>query len=226
VEFTKEADIIVAASLLHTSSSLTYKQCKRIVKTMSQTEQMSFFKSAWRNLQFYDSMLREFEYVNLTFNIVASAACFGQLKRHRMSTITAQNYDPNIGITIPESIKEISMVDYFRDLIDKTNDTYDKIAKKVPLAAAYILTNAHRKQILIRINARELYHVSRLREDSHAQWDIQNISRQMTDAAKKVMPLVFAFVGGKDKYNDIYQSIYGKLPKITESQLPGQRTIK
>jgi len=226
VEFNRDADIIIAASLLHTSSRLPYEQCKSIVKNLSQDKQKEIFKTAWRNMQFYDSMLREFEYINLTFNIVLSAACFGQIKRHRMSTITAQNYYPELGITIPESIKEIGMQEYFQEIVDKTNEVFTAINKEIPLAAPYILTNAHRKRILVRLNARELYHVSRLREDTHAQWDIQNISRQMSTEAKKVMPLTFAFIGGKDKFNEIYQGIFGQLPKVVEAKLPGSRKIK
>ncbi len=226
VEFTEDADTIIAASLLHTSSGLTYKQCKAIAKELTAQEQMDIFKTAWKNMQFYDSLLREFEYVNLTFDIVLSSACFGQLKRHRMSTITTQNYDPNLGITIPESIKEIGMQDYFKKIVDKTNQVYDEIKKQAPLAAPYILTNAHRKRVLIRANARELYHISRLREDTHAQWDIQNISKAMTSQAKEVMPLTFALVCGKDVYSQIYEGIYGQPPKVTEAVLPGSKNIK
>jgi thymidylate synthase ThyX len=177
-------------------------------------------------MQFYDSMLREFEYVNLTFNIILSAACFGQLKRHRMSTITAQSYDPGLGVTIPESIKEIGMERYFNEIIDKTNEVYGILNKEIPLIAPYVLTNAHRRRVLLRVNARELYHISRLREDSHAQWDIQNISRALTKEAKESMPFTLGLIGGKDKYNAIYQGIFGELPKVTESVLPGARKIK
>ena len=100
------------------------------------------------------------------------------------------------------------------------------IRQKSPLGAPYILTNAHRRRALIRVNARELYHISRLREDSHAQWDINNISRAMSEAAKKVMPLSFALIGGKDKYSQIYENIFGKPPKVIESMLPVERKIK
>jgi thymidylate synthase ThyX len=226
VEFTEGGDNIIAASLLHSSSDLPYKQCKSIIESLSEEEMKKIFRTAWRNMQFYDSMLREFEYVNLTFNIVLSAACFGQLKRHRMATITTQAYNPRLGITIPESIKEIGMEAKFREIVDKTNQVYHAINKEIPLAAPYILTNAHRKRVLIRLNARELYHISRLREDVHAQWDIRNISRAMSEQAKEVMPITFAMVGGKDKYNQIYQNIYGELPKVTQALLPGARKIK
>ena len=182
--------------------------------------------TAWQNLQLYDSMPREFEYANLTFNIVLSSACFGQLKRHRMSTITSQAYDPKLGLTIPEAIKEIGLEDQFRRIADESVRVYEKIYRENPKAAPYILTNAHRKRVLIRLNAREMYHVSRLREDTHAQWDIQNVSREMSRQAKKVMPLTFGLLGGKDRYNEVYQEIFGRLPKVTEVALPGSRDIK
>lgn len=225
VEYTKGADDIVAASLIHSVSGLPYGQCKAIVKKITLKQKQQIFKSAWSNMQFYDSMLREFEYVNLTFNIVLSAACFGQLKRHRMSTITVQDYDPALGVTVPAAIKEIGMDKYFNKIINDTNKLYYAIKKEISNAAPYILTNAHRRRVLFRLNARELYHVSRLREDAHAQWDIQDISSQMAAKAKKVMPMVFGLIGGKDRYNDIYKSIFGNYPKVVEAVLPGARSI-
>ena len=225
VECTAGADDIIAASLLHTSSGLSFKRCKNKVKKLSEEKKREIFKAAWQNMQLYDSMLREFEYVSLTFNVILSSACFGQLKRHRMSTITSQSYDPGLGITIPESIKEIGMQEQFQKIVDKTNHAYDLINKEIPLAAPYILTNAHRKRVLIKVNARELYHISRLREDTHAQWDIQNLSRAMVSKAKEAMPLTFGLICGKDKYSQIYQKLYGKLPKVTRVALPGAKKL-
>jgi len=226
VEYTADGDAVVAASLVHVSSGMPYEQCRSAVKALSPEQQKSVFETAWQNMQFYDSLLREFEYVNLTFNVVLSSACFGQMKRHRMATITAQPYDPALGVTVPESIKEIGLEKYFREITGRSEEIYDTIRKEAPQAAPYILTNAHRKRILIRVNAREMYHISRLREDAHAQWDVQSISRSMSAQAKKVMPLTFALLGGKDRYNEIYSHIYGQLPKVTEAVLPGARKVK
>jgi len=226
VGFTENGDNIITASLLHVASNMPYEKCQSLVENLSEEKKKEIFKTTWKNVQFYDSMPREFEYANLSYSIILSAACFGQLKRHRMATITSQSYDVNLGLTIPESIKEVGMEKYFKEIVDETNNVYDKINNKNPLAAPYILTNAHRKRVLMRISARELYHISRLREDVHAQWDIQNISRIMSEKARGVMPLTFALLGGKDKYNDIYRNIFGHSPKVTEAVLPGARKIK
>ncbi|MDD5216582.1 MAG: FAD-dependent thymidylate synthase [Candidatus Omnitrophica bacterium] len=226
IEYNEDSDTLVAAALLHTSSDLDYQQCKVMAKAMSESDRKRIFETVFRNLQLYDSMLREFEYVNLTYQIVLSAACFGQLKRHRMATTTAQAYDPRLGITVPESVRETGLEEPFRAMVEKTNEAYQTLRREVPLAAPYILTNAHRKRVLMRVNARELYHISRLREDAHAQWDIQNIARAMSGEARKVMPLVCGLIGGKDRYNEIYASLYGHPPKVTEAVLPGVRKIK
>lgn len=226
VEYDSKSDDMIAATLLHAGSQLPYEKCKEVIKNCSLGKKQNLFNTAFSNLQFYDSMLREFEYTNLTFNIILSSACFGQLKRHRMASLTAQDYAPDLGNTIPASITEIGMEDYFQQIVNETNQAYEKIKAEAPLAAPYILTNSHRKRVLLRVNARELYHISRLREDAHAQWDIQNISRLMTTEAKKVLPLTLALIGGKDRYNEIYENIFGQKPKVTEAILPGSRKIK
>jgi len=93
------------------------------------------------------------------------------------------------------------------------------------MAAPYVLTNAHRRRVLMCLNARELYHISRLREDKHAQWDIQNVARRMREQAQAVMPLVMGLACGKDRYNQMYKKIYGRLPKVVAAELPGARKI-
>ena len=208
VEFTPEGDNIIAASLLHTSTDLDYLACKSCIHGFSRNKIMDIFKAAWRNMEFYDSMPREFEYANLTFNVSLSSACFGQLKRHRMTTITSQAYDPSLGVTVPDSLKQTGLEKDFRKIISKTEEVYGQIKKEWPLAAPYVLTNAHKKRVLIRVNARELYHISRLREDVHSQWDIRNIASEMTQKAREVMPMTFAFAGGKDRFSEIRGKVF------------------
>jgi flavin-dependent thymidylate synthase len=211
---TKDADNILVASLLHTSTAMPFKRCLKAAKGMEEGEKRELIKKCFRYAEFYDRPQREFEFVDLTYNLIISAACFGQLKRHRMASITSQGYDPALGVTIPDPIVRAGLDKKFKRIINVTNKTYEKIAAKDPMAAQYVLTNAHRKRVLINVNARELYHISRLREDAHAQWDIQNVSREMTALAKQKMPLAMAFIGGKDRYYEVYESHFGTKPKV------------
>jgi len=214
VSYTPEGDIKLIAALLHSSSSLPYEACEEKAREFSDQEKESFLKLAWQHMEFYDFALREFEYLDLQFDLVVSATCFAQLKRHRMATITTQPYCPDLGITIPPSVEAVGSKKEFLDIIRATNEAYDKLKRKMEIGAEYVLTNAHRKRVLFKVNVRELYHISRLREDMTAQWDIRQVVGEMVRQAKNVMPLACSLVGGKDAYPEIYKKMYGKLPKL------------
>ena len=219
--YTPDPDNVTVASLLHTVSKIPYKTSFDMAKKMRIEEKKDVIMRACHHMELYDSVLREFEYVNLTYELDVSASCFAQLKRHRMATITSQRYSPDRGIKIPQSITEIGKEKEFNNIIDKTNDVYIKIREKAgDIIAQYVLTNAHIKRVLLRVNARELYHISRLREDTSAQWDIREITGEMIKQAKEVMPLTLLLICGKDRYPKVYESIFGKPPKITKAVLP------
>ena len=217
VDYTPEADVKVVASLMHTSTDLPYKECLKKAKAMSLEEKKEVVKTACQHLELYDAVLREFEHVDLTYNLIISAAGFGQLKRHRIATLTYQKYTPRLGVTLPKTIKDR---EEFMRIVEQTDKVYERINQKLPAVAPYILTNAHRRRVLLKINARELYHMARLREDKAAQWDIRERTSEMVNLAKAVMPLTFLFISGKDQYPKIYQEIFGHPPKVIEVQLP------
>ena len=206
---TPDADTKVATALLFSISSLNYKQCLSRVNKLTPRDKKSLFKTIFEHMKTHDAALRELENVDLQFELIMSASCFAQLKRHRMATIISQDYDPQLGVTIPASIIKIGQKKQFLEIVGKTQTAYEQIKKKAPLAAPYILTNAHRKRVLMKLNARELYHLARLRADEHAQWDIRELTDSMLKAAKKVMPLTAMLACGKDKYSALHKKVFG-----------------
>ncbi|MGD0021929.1 MAG: FAD-dependent thymidylate synthase [Smithellaceae bacterium] len=206
--FSPSADIKVAACLLFSSSNLNYSQSLNCATSMSQKDIKFLLKTAFEHIQSHDAALRELENVDLQFELIVSASCFAQLKRHRMSTIIAQDYNPQLGITIPPSIRAIGEQKNFTEIMRHTQNAYEQIKKKAPAAAAYILTNAHRKRVLMKFNARELYHIARMRADEHAQWDIRKLTEDMLKQAKKVMPLTLMMACGKDSFAKLYKKTF------------------
>lgn len=205
---TPEADSKIVASLTYSSSDMPMEECMRIVSLMDNEEKRDVIKTALRHMKPYDPPLREFEHVGLHYEMVVSASCFAQLKRHRMATLVSQGYDPALGVTMPPSVSEVGMQDRFIEVMKQTEDTYTHIKRIAPLAAPYILTNAHRKRVTIKVNARELYHISRLREDSFAQWDIRQTAERMVRLGKRHMPLTLMLATGKDSFNSLYENVF------------------
>ena len=208
IDVTPDADALVTAALLHSSSGKTMAHCKAAAQEMSENERARFIASTFRLMRGHDAVLREFENVRCVFEVTLSAACFGQLKRHRMSTLNTQPYDIALGVTMPAAIIEAGAAPEFQAAVDETNAAYEKIAEQAPLAAPYVLTNAHKRRVLFSSNARELYHVSRLREDPHAQWDIRDKSTQMIRLAKKVMPATMQLAVGKHLFEDTHAALF------------------
>jgi len=213
VGYTPDGDDRILAALVHTVSAFSYESCFDQVRDMSRAEKSDFIKASLKHMEFYDFPLREFEHADLTFDLIISAACFAQLKRHRMATLTRQNYDPELGVTIPPSVEDIGAAGEFMAVIEQTNDTYARLKRDVGEAANYVLTNAHRRRVLLKVNVRELYHISRLRQDPTAQWDIRSIAGMMADEAGAVMPLSLMLLGGKDRFPQVYKKVFGRDPK-------------
>ncbi|HPL62186.1 MAG TPA: FAD-dependent thymidylate synthase [Syntrophales bacterium] len=206
--WTPSADEFLVASLIHAAAGQPMERCLSIAGLMDREEKEELVKKAFSHMKAYDAPPREFENIDLHFEAVVSASCFAQLKRHRMATIVSQDYDPALGITIPPSVLEVGMKDRFREIISRTEDLYGRIRRISPAAAGYILTNAHRRRTAIKVNARELYHMSRLRADRHAQWDIRETCEKMLSLGRRVMPLTLMLAAGKDGFASLYSRIF------------------
>ena len=111
---------------------------------------------------------------------------------------------------MPPAVAEAGAAPEFQAAVDETNAAHEKIAAQTPAAAPYVLTNAHKRRTLFASNARELYHVSRLREDPHAQWDIRDKATQMIRLAKKVMPATMQLAVGKHLFEKTRAALFPK----------------
>jgi flavin-dependent thymidylate synthase len=208
LEATPHADERLVAALLHSSSHLSLSRCRDLAARTGERGKTALLRAALRHLRAYDPVLREFEFVELLFELVVSAACFAQLKRHRMATITCQDYDPTLGVTVPPAVREAGMAGPFEDNAARARELYETIRRTVPAAAPYILTNGHRKRVLMKVNARELYHMTRLRSDRHAQWDIRATVDAMLAAARREMPLTLMLAAGKDAVPALQEALF------------------
>ncbi|MDX9745164.1 MAG: FAD-dependent thymidylate synthase [Syntrophales bacterium] len=214
IHVTPGGDERLLAAFIHGVTNRDNADCLKAASTLTHGRKEEIFRTAFRHMKSHDAAPRELECVDFIYELIVSAGCFAQLKRHRMATILSQNYDPALGVTIPESIREIGMAPAFRDMIALTEDFYGDLLTSVPDATDYCLTNAHRKRVLMKINARELYHMARLRTDRHAQWDIRNLTREMLDRARMAMPLTLLMATGKDDFEQRRREVFDGTPPL------------
>lgn len=208
VHTTPDADERVLASFLYMTANLSFDACRRMVTSAGHSQKREIFKAAFRYMKNHDAAPRELESVDLTYELILSASCFAQLKRHRMATLLCQDYQPELEVTVPRSIRDAGMETEFLAMTGRAGNLYGAVKARAPQAAAYCLTNAHRRRMIIKINTRELYHIARLRLDRHAQWDIREIAGQMVSLAREVMPFTLMLATGKDDFDARYAEIW------------------
>lgn len=209
IQITPDADNRVLSAFIHAATNRPLADCLRLASALPLSQKEEIFRTAFRHMKSHDAAPRALESVDLTYELVISASCFAQLKRHRMATLLCQDYNPELGVTIPDAIRETGMETVFLEAIGATEDLYAKLRKTVPAAAGYCLTNAHRKRVFFKINARELYHIARLRADRHAQWDIRNLAVDMIAKAETAMPLTLMLATGKDGFDARRNELFG-----------------
>ena len=213
IQFTENSDNMILATFLCISNSLDFTESMQMIKKMTLTEKEKIFRDLFENMEFFDTPPREFEIPEVTFSALVSASNFAQLKRHRVATLISGDYDIKFGNVIPESIQDVGLEKEFSDIIKKTNSAYKKLRNRYSHAADYVLTNSHRRMVIVKMNLRELYHFSRLREDEHAQWDIRNLAQKIIEKTKKIMPLSTLLMCGKNDFFKKFEDIYGKKPE-------------
>ena len=213
VQWPENGDDLILASFLSLLRSLTFPAALRSVRRMKTVEKETIFRSIFSRMEFFDAPPREFEMADVVFQAKVSASCYAQLKRHRMSTVLAGPYEPELGIVVPDRIVRLGMDGEFRRIMDRTDQTHEFLKKRCGAAADYILTNSHCRMALVKMNLRELYHFIRLRDDENAQWDIRSLAHGVRGQVRKKMPLASMLLCGKSRFEAEYERLFRKKPK-------------
>jgi len=209
INFDSDGEERVLGALMFQLSGKSVKTLLNDLSRVSEKERLRFLEPIFRHMKPFHPLPRSFELAALTFQIELSATAFAQLKRHRMLTLLTSPYQPALGHTIPPNILEAGLEEILAEAVDQAEDLYNRIRPHDLNAAGYALTNANRRRVLVKIDVRELYHISRIREDHHAQWDIRRIAGKMTAAAAEHYPLLMLMAGGKDRFPEIFSRVVG-----------------
>jgi thymidylate synthase ThyX len=212
-------DALVLAALVHQTSNAPFDLCDTVVRQMNQEQRWKAFWSIYEGLEMHDAVPRQWELPDITVELTGSASFFAQLKRHRMATLLTQAYDLSLGVTIPESIQRVpAALDMFERVREQTEEVHCNL-KDHPYAADYILMQAHRRRVLVKMNARELYAFARLRQDCHAQWEIRQVAHELIDAVSSSMPMTLALACGKDLFDQTKETLTGVAENFRKARL-------
>ncbi len=211
VEYVKlDDDAPIFAAFLFHHTRRDYNICLELAKNLTEAQKRELIKAILEYMQSYHDLPREFENASISFSAVMSASCFAQLKRHRMMTLLPQQYMPEFGFVIPESIaNNEELAKRYIQIIESSSALYRKIERERGYwNAAYVLTNAHKRRVYCMMNFREFYHFLNLRYDKHAQWEIRQLASYLREKFIASYPW-FSFFTGKDKFEEEKAKYFG-----------------
>ncbi len=142
------------------------------------------------------------EHSSFTFAVKGvSRALTHQLVRHRVASYSQQSqryvdidgFDP----VIPYSVLDNEhCAKIYHEFMKKVREVYIDLKKDIPLEdARYVLPNATKTNIIVTMNARELWHFFSLRCCRRAQWEIREMAGRMLELCKEVSPIIFEDAG-------------------------------
>ena len=195
---------IVTSIIYEQSPSTAYEDIFQQVRKMSTKKQIKIineFTKLRTNRRHRPS--RAFENVYYTFDLCNNFGMFRDFHRHRALTLERQLLTTDHGYMIPEEIRVLGIDKEFKECMNKTKETFEKIRIKHPEEAQYVVNFAYNYQYLIKLNLREACHLIELRTIPQGHADYRLVAQEMFKQINKVHPNLSKIIKFADlkKYN-------------------------
>lgn len=203
-ESEKEATDKVVTALLFPHSNVPWEILFAKVKKLSEKRKAEILNAATKLRENrHHKILRGFEQVNYSFQVVSDIGAFYDLHRHRVLTQSRQPYSTELGFSIPEELKAFPKLrKAYIEAMEKVDGLYRKIAKTMPQEAQYVVPMGYRMRYMMRMNLREAVHLTELRSGAQGHPSYRKLAQEIAKAIIKKHPLVgkfaFKFVDYKD----------------------------
>ncbi|MFB5628646.1 MAG: FAD-dependent thymidylate synthase [Nitrosarchaeum sp.] len=182
-------DKIVTSIIYEQSPSTSYNNIIQQIKKIPNQKKIKIieeFANIRKNRRHRPS--RAFESVYYTFDLLNNFGMFRDFHRHRALTLERQLLTTDHGYNIPNEIKILGIEKDYRDCMNNTKQTFDKIRIKHPEQGQYVVNFAYNYPYFMKFNLREACHLIELRTVPQGHVDYRRVAQQMYKEIKKVHP--------------------------------------
>jgi len=209
IDYDKKGDDRIVLALLTANSDKTYGYWEQKLPEISQETKSNLVKKALVDIQKHDSVFREFEFLDFTFEALISEAAYAQLKRQRIMTLIKQPETEDLGYVVPLNVAKAGQAEAYKDSYHESRELFSKLIPEVGRhVALYSLPLSNVTRTYFKVNLRELHSMARHREDCFAQWEIRNMQTKAGDIVRELCPLSTQLLCGKDKFDGKYKNLY------------------
>ena len=194
VHYDPQAESKLVAALLYRFSSGSYQDVWQRAETMSRPQQEEVVHQALDRLGPHDIPLGELEVVDYTFDLVMDYGAYREFERHRMQTYIPQPATVDLGYIVPDLIPDAGLEEPFREAMETAARGFHRISEALPGVGEYLVTHAHLRRVLSKMNLRECYHLFKLRTSPQAHFTLRRVMKQALDLAMQRHPLLFKYL--------------------------------
>jgi len=204
---------VLAAILFRFAGKKNYKSCFEYVNRLPENEKVALVQDLMAHRGQFDQPLREFEYVQMTFEIIMDQGAYFEFKRHRMMTQTVQPLTALLGFTVPKGITAAGCEDDYLSAMRQVAKLYEKLRDWDRDIASYIVPNGFNRRVLFTMNLREAFHFCRLRAAKNAHFSIRRVAQRICETVQSVYPHLASFmdVPSDETWQDIEKTYYSSI---------------
>ncbi len=194
VGYDRDAENKLVSSIIYRYSHRPYEDILAKVSEMGGKEKEKVFGEYLKRMGAHDPPMRELEHVYYTFDILVDYGAFRDIQRHRICTQTNQELTTTHGYDIPEEIEKIGYGEKFREAMKSAEHAFERLRKRFPKEAQYVVPLAFRKRTLFTWNLRELYHFIKLRSGKEGHISYRRIAWDVYNEVKRVHPVLAKYI--------------------------------
>ena len=182
---------VISALIYEQSSGIDYSQIHKNVKKISSKKKIQIindYVSIRKNRRHRPS--RAFEMIDYTFDLLTNYGMFRDFHRHRALTLERQLLTTDHGFHTPNEILELGIEKEYSECMKNTKNIFQKIRKKLPEQAQYVVNFAYNYPYFMKLNLREATHLIELRTVPQGHTDYRKIAQMMYKLIKQKNPIL------------------------------------
>ena len=182
-------DTIITCIMYEQSPSTSYQNIMQQVKkipTKRKIEIIDEFTKIRTNRRHRPS--RAFENTYYTFDLCNNFGMFRDFHRHRALTLERQLLTTDHGYVLPKEIETVGLQKDFKECMNNSKLTFEKIRKKLPEQSQYVVNFAYNYPYFMKLNLREACHLIELRTIPQGHIDYRRVAQEMYKQINKVHP--------------------------------------
>ena len=198
VHWDEQAEEKLAAGLLYRRSQQSYQYVWRHVMEMGVENRREIIRRCVEDMGDHDAPVRELELVDYTFEFLMDYGAYREFKRHRLQSYIPQLLTVDHGYQVPKLMAEAGLESRFHDTMGAAEDAFRQVQESSPQAAQYLVTHAHNRRVLSKMNLRECYHLFKLRTSELAHFSIRQPMIEAMRLAVGTHPALFQHLKLRD----------------------------